>query len=637
MSDEKKAKKKESALTSKSFFSAGGLFLILFILILINIIFSHVNLRWDSTSDKLYSLSEGTKNIISDMEEDVTIKVFYTKDNVNTPVHIKAYAQRMLDFLSEYEYHSDGKITVEVYDVKPDSDEEDWARSYGIEGINLPTGDRIYFGLVAMAADQEETIKMVDPSREEHLEYDITRMISKVQSPEKQKIGIISGLPVFGQPPMFNMQNPSQQGAEPWLFVTELKKTYTVEEISESAESIDKETDLLIIFHPKELKASLQYAVDQYVLRGGNAVVFVDPFPVSDRSPAPGGQPPKGSSLEKLFAAWGIKMDSTKVVADFDYSTQTGGRNNQVEDNPFVLSADTNAFNKDDITTAKLEKMLFPIAGAIEKDMGSDFEYKSLVKSSKNSSLTESFRVRFGAAQLRRDFKPSIDKYDLAVRIRGKFKTAFPAGKPESEDSKDKSEDSSDEAKHLTEGEKKATVVIVSDVDMLFDAYYIRRQSFLGFNLSKVFNDNLNFLLNTSEMLTGSEELISIRSRGKFERPFVKVQELEKKAQARWLAREQELVRKADETNRKLREFDKQKDKSQKFIMSPEQEAEIQKFREEKKRINTELKQVRRNLRADIEALGNRIKFYNIFLMPMLVSLAGIGYAIYRRNKSFTA
>lgn len=636
MSDGKKAKEKESALTGKSLFSAGGLFLILFILILINMIFSQVNLRWDSTSDKLYSLSEGTKKIISDLEEDVTIKVFYTKDNVNTPVHIKTYAQRMLDFLSEYEYHSDGKITVEVYDVKTDSDEEDWARSYGIEGINLPMGERIYFGLVAMAADQEETIKMVDPSREEHLEYDITRMISRVQSPEKQKIGIISGLPVLGQPPMFNMQNPSR-GADPWLFVTELKKTYTVEDVSESSESIDKDIDLLLIFHPKDLKMGLQYAVDQYVLKGGNAVVFVDPFPVSDSSSAPRGQPPKGSSLEKLFTAWGIKMDSTKVVADFDYSTQTGGRNNQVEDNPLVLSVNADAFNKDDITTAKLEKMLFPIAGAIEKDLGSDFEYRSLVQSSKNSSMTESFRVRFGTAQLRKDFKPSIDEYDLAVRIRGKFKTAFPGGKPEDKDSKDKPEDSSDKKEeHLAEGEKKSTIVIVSDVDMLFDAYYIRRQSFLGFNLSKVFNDNLNFLLNTSEMLTGSEELISIRSRGKFERPFIKVQELEKKAQARWLVREQELVRKADETNRKLREFDKQKDKSQRFIMSPEQEAEIQKFREEKKRINKELKQVRRNLRADIEALGNRIKFYNIFLMPMLVSIAGIGYGVYRRNKSFT-
>lgn len=631
MSDEKKAKK--SAIGSKSLFSAGGLVLVLFILILVNIIFSRVNLRWDSTDDKLYSLSEGTRKILSNLEEDVSLKVFYTKDSVNTPVHIKTYSQRLLDFLSEYEYYSRGKVSVEVYDVETDSDEEDWARSYGIEPVNLPSGERIYFGLVAMAADQEETIKMIDPSRETQLEYDMTRIISKVQSPEKQKLGIISSLQIFGTPPAFNMQSPSR-GMEPWMFVTELKKTYNVEEINTTAGSIGDDIDLLLILHPKNLSEKLRYAVDQYVLKGGNAIVFVDPFAVSDSSPNPQGMP-SSSSLKKLFAAWGVEMDATKVVVDFDYTTKLRNQNNQPEDSPLWLSIKSGSFNADDIATAKLESILLPVAGAIKKIPDSESEYKSLMKSSSNSSLTESFKVRFGASMLRRDFKPSIDQYDLAVRVRGKFKTAFPDGKPKDKDAKDKSDKKDEsEAAHLAEGKEDAVIVIISDADMLFDSYYVSKQNFLGINLSRMFNDNLNFLLNTTEVLTGSEELISIRSRGKFGRPFVKVQELEKKAQTRWLAREQELVRKADETNRKLREFDKQKDKSQRFVMTPEQESEIQKFQEEKRKVNSELKQVRRNLRADIETLGNKIKFINIFVMPMLVSLAGIGYAVYRRKRS---
>ena len=631
MSDEKKAKK--SAIGSKSLFSAGGLVLVLFILIFVNIIFSRVNLRWDSTDDKLYSLSEGTRKILSSLEQDVSLKVFYTKDSVNTPVHIKTYSQRLLDFLSEYEYYSRGKVSVEVYDVETDSDEEDWARSYGIEPVNLPSGERIYFGLVAMAADQEETIKMIDPSRETQLEYDMTRIISKVQSPEKQKLGIISSLQIFGTPPAFNMQSPSR-GMEPWMFVTELKKTYNVEEINTTAGSIGDDIDLLLILHPKNLSEKLRYAVDQYVLKGGNAIVFVDPFAVSDSSPNPQGMP-SSSSLKKLFAAWGVEMDATKVVVDFDYTTKLRNQNNQPEDSPLWLSIKSGSFNADDIATAKLESILLPVAGAIKKIPDSESEYKSLMKSSSNSSLTESFKVRFGASMLRRDFKPSIDQYDLAVRVRGKFKTAFPDGKPKDKDAKDKSDKKDEsEAAHLAEGKEDAVIVIISDADMLFDSYYVSKQNFLGINLSRMFNDNLNFLLNTTEVLTGSEELISIRSRGKFERPFVKVQELEKKAQTRWLAREQELVRKADETNRKLREFDKQKDKSQRFVMTPEQESEIQKFQEEKRKVNSELKQVRRNLRADIETLGNKIKFINIFVMPMLVSLAGIGYAVYRRKRS---
>ncbi len=631
MSDEKKAKK--SAIGSKSLFSAGGLVLVLFILILVNIIFSRVNLRWDSTDDKLYSLSEGTRKILSNLEEDVSLKVFYTKDSVNTPVHIKTYSQRLLDFLSEYEYYSRGKVSVEVYDVETDSDEEDWARSYGIEPVNLPSGERIYFGLVAMAADQEETIKMIDPSRETQLEYDMTRIISRVQSSEKQKLGIISSLQVFGTPPAFNMQSPSR-GMEPWMFVTELKKTYNVEEINTTSGSIGDDIDLLLILHPKNLSEKLRYAVDQYVLKGGNAIVFVDPFAVSDSSPNPQGMP-SSSSLKKLFAAWGVEMDATKVVVDFDYTTKLRNQNNQPEDSPLWLSIKSGSFNADDIATAKLESILLPVAGAIKKIPDSESEYKSLMKSSSNSSLAESFKVRFGASMLRRDFKPSIDQYDLAVRVRGKFKTAFPDGKPKDKDAKDKSDKKDEsEAAHLAEGKEDAVIVIISDADMLFDSYYVSKQNFLGINLSRMFNDNLNFLLNTTEVLTGSEELISIRSRGKFGRPFVKVQELEKKAQTRWLAREQELVRKADETNRKLREFDKQKDKSQRFVMTPEQESEIQKFQEEKRKVNSELKQVRRNLRADIETLGNKIKFINIFVMPMLVSLAGIGYAVYRRKRS---
>ncbi len=625
MSDKKKG-------LGKSLFSAGGLILILFILILINLIFSQVTLRLDTTEDRLYSLSEGTKKIISELKEDVTIKVFYTKDNVNAPIYIKTYAQRLLDFLSEYEYHSGGKIVVEVYHPEPDSEEEDWAMKYGITGMGLHTGENLYFGLVAVAADQEEVIKAVDPSREEQLEYDITRMISRVQSPDRQKIGIISAIPIFGQPPMqFNMQNP--QAAEPWLFITELKKTYEVEEVNMSSELIGDDIDLLILLHPKDASEKLEYAIDQYVLRGGNLIAFTDPLSVSDKVPGPGGQP-KGSALKKLFSAWGVEMEESKLVTDFDYATKLRTQTGQVEDNPMWLSAKTHAFNSEDITTAKLENMLFPMAGAIRKAEDSTYEYTALVTSSKNSALTETFRARFGAGQLRRDFKPSVDTYDLAVRVRGAFKTAFPDGKPESKDSKDASADSSEKnTNHLAEGENEASVVIVSDADLLADSYYVSRQNFLGMNISRVFNDNLNFLLNTAETLTGSEALISIRSRGKFERPFTRVQELEKKAQARWLAREQELTRKADETNRKLKEFEKKKDKSQQFIVSAEQEAEIRKFQEEKRKINKDLKEVRRNLRADIEALGTKVKVVNIAMMPFFVSFIGIVYALYRRKK----
>lgn len=625
----------------KSVSSVGGLVLVLLILVLLNIIFFQVNVRYDATEDKLYSLSEGTKQILSNLDEDVIIKVFYSKKMVNVPVHIKAYAQRVLDFLSEYEHHGNGKLSVEIHNTEVDSEEEEWAQEYGINGINLTTGETLYFGLVAMAADQEETIAFMDPSGEAHLEYDITRIISRVQSSKKQKIAIIAGLPVFGgAQPSFNPQNQNP-ALSPWLFVSELNKTYDVVKVDLNAEKIETDTDLLVIVHPAGLSEKIQYAVDQYVLKGGNLIVFADPLATVDNN-----NPGQSLPMKKLFDAWGVTLNTTRAVVDFDLSTRLRTRDNRIEDNPFWISAGPASFNTDNIITAKLESMLLPIAGAIKKIPESPYEFEPLVQSSTNCQLVETFKARFGTNTIRHEFSPSNEKYNLAVKISGQFKTAFPEGKPKrSADPRDVGTQTSDkpespekdsgntEEKGLKQGVKKATIVIVADTDMLFDDYYVDQQNFLGFNMARIFNDNLNFLLNTGEMLTGSEALISIRSQGKFERPFTRVNALEKKAQMRWLARERELVEKAEETNRKLKELEQQKNASQKFIISEKQEAEINKFQSKKQEINRQLKEVRRNLRASIESLGSTIKFINLFFIPLLVGIGGIVFAVYKQKK----
>ena len=619
---------------NRSLYSAGGLVLILLILVLINFIFSRVNLRADATEDNLYSLSAGTRKILSGLKQDVVIKVFYSKSAVNIPASIKTYANRMLDFLSEYEQESNGKVRIEVYDPKMDSDEEEWAQKYGIEPVDLPTGDRIYFGLAAVSADQEETIKMMDPSGEQRLEYDITRLITRVQTPDKPKIGILSGLPVLGQPPNPYTGQPQQA---PWQFVTELQKTYEVNPIAPTAQEIDGSIDLLLLIHPKGFSEALWFAIDQYVLKGGNAIVLVDPFSTLD--PSPGSV--KASSLGPLFKAWGVEMTADRVLADLTYSTRVRTRGGEVEDNPFWLSLTPEAFNRNDIITSKLEKIILPAAGVLSDSAGDQFHYEPLLQSSPESMLEEAFKVRQTAKEIRQDFKPSQKKYDLAVKISGIFNTAFPEGKPEVKDKdadkkppKAESEPPAAPAEALKKGKKPATIIIVADTDFLYDGYYVQKQNFLGFEIARIFNDNLNLLLNASEMLSGGQELISIRSRGKFEKPFTRVETLEKKAQVKWLAREQELMKKADEANRKLEQLEQQKDASQKLLISQEQEAEIQKFQAEKLRIRKELKTVRRNLRADIEKLGMAVKLLNIFLMPLLVCLAGVLFAVYKRKKS---
>lgn len=631
---------KDRKRLAKSIYSAGGIGLVLLIILLMNLIASQADVRWDATQDNLYSLSKGTRTILDGLPGEVTIKVFYSSRVVNMPSHIKTFASRTLDFLSEYEYYSAGKVKIEQYDPVEDSEEEDWAQKYGLQGISLPSGERVYFGIVAVHADQKEAIAFIDPGREEHLEYDITRIISRVSHPKKEKIAILSNLPIFGTAPMgMMMPGMPQQGSDPWLFVQELKKSYTVEPLDPSADTVDADTDLLILFNPKNLSNKLLYAIDQHVLSGRNLMVFADPVSVMD-DPRSAQMP---SNLQALFKAWGVTMDTGKVVADFSLATRLRNQNNQPELNPLWLSTRPQAFNTQDIITAKLESTLLPVAGALDKEKDSTYEFAPLIQSSPNSQLVEALKAQMDVESLKQDFKPSNQKFNLAVKIGGAFKSAFPDGpakdapKPGEEPPKDSPEDKSASPGGLKQAEKKATIVIVADSDLLYDGYFVSKQNFLGYTISNVFNDNLNLLLNSAEILTGSDALIEIRSRGSFDRPFTRVAALEEKAQARWRDREQELVKKVEQTNDTLRQLEQQKDASQRAIISPEQQAEIEKFQEEKRQINDELKIVRRNLRADIESLGRVVKFINIFLMPLLVSLAGILYAVYLSRKRSAA
>ncbi|CAN2042796.1 ABC transporter [Candidatus Magnetomoraceae bacterium gMMP-15] len=622
--------KTKTSEISKTLVSASGIVIMLAVVILVNVIFSHASLRWDLTEDKTYSLSDGTKNILENLQEDVTIKVFYNKSLPDIPIHIKTYARRILEFLNEYVQYGKGKISLEIYDPRVDSDEEEWAMKYGIQALNLPAGDKIYFGLVVMAVDQEETIPFIDPAKEALFEYDITRMIYRVQNPSKKVVGIISSHPVFGSP---QIPGQPQANSEPWMFITEMKKTYNVREISTLSESIDKDVDLLLIIHPKQLSEKLQYAIDQYVLLGKNAIVFVDPVSISDTSPARNQyMRNNSSSIDRLFTAWGITLEKNKAVVDMHHATKLRTQNNKVESNPIWISANKETFSSDNVITANLDSLLFPVAGSIKKAADGLYEVEPLIQSSLQAALTDSFKANFGAENIRRDFSPSAEKLNIAVKVQGKFKTAFPAGPPK--DDNDKENSSKKQEDGLKEAKDNVTIIAVADTDMLFDSYYVQKQNFFGFNMSNMFNDNLNFLLNSAEVLTGSQDLISIRSRGKFERPFTTVQKLERKAQERWHSKEQELVKQVEATNSRLRTLEQKKDPSQKMIISPEQEAEMKKFQDQKIKIGKELKHVRRNLRADIEALGTKIKFINIFLMPLLVSIGGILFAVFKQKRA---
>ncbi len=623
--------KNRSFHRKKTFLSLTGLVILLVILILVNILVSNANIRWDVTEDGVYSLSKGTKSILASIKSPVVIKFFFSESNPNIPSNLALYAKRIRDFLSEYEHASKNRVRVEFYDPRPDSDEEEWAERYGIEPIQAAGGEKIYCGLVLVSADQEEIIEWLDPSQESTLEYNVTRIIQDLQSVRKKVVGVISDLPVFGT--SGRQASPGQKPEGPWFFIEELKKAYDVRTIHASATDIDRDVDVLMIIYPKMLSEGLRYAVDQHVLSGGNVMVFVDPLCVSDRSQGPQQfMGSAGASLPKLFASWGVSMNPKMAIADFDQPTRVMTKNSSPEENPLMISARGLSFNQEDIVTSGLESMLFPIAGAIQQVEGAPYQFEALVVSSENSAAIEAFKAYMGVQAIKKDFVPAGKRFNIVVRVRGKFKTAFSGGfkgeNPLDADGKRKKE-----MPHAEEGVKETTVIIVSDADMLADHFYMQKRNLLGFAISEMFNDNLNFFANASEILTGSDDLIELRSRGKFERPFTAVLKLRKQAQEKWLSKENELVARIEETNQKLRELDKQKSTSQKLVVSSEQEVEIARFKEEKQKINRELKEVRKNLRSEIEDLGTRVKWFNIFLMPFLVSLVGIGFALYKQRK----
>lgn len=621
----------------RALLSSTGLMIVLPVVILVNVIFSFVNMRWDATENKVYSLSEGSRHIVSRISEPVVIKFFWSRNDAELPRALRLYAGNVKDFLAEVERAGNGRISIKEYDTRLDSDEEDMARKYALRPFASQQGCPLYCGLVFLSGEREERIATLDPSREELLEYDIMRNIYQSQLPGKKTVGIISDLPVFG------IARPGEP-AVPWIFVQELKKTYEVKDLPPNTEKIDPEINILMLIHPKNLSPQLQFAIDQYVLGGGNALVFVDPYAMSEVGPMAsrfGMFSAPASSAQTLFKAWGISTDPLSITVDYGQSTRMGSPSGKTDDNPLVLSLRPDTMNHKNQITSRLDSMLVGLSGALRKAADSSYEFEPLLFSSHDAALATVMQISKPVEDIRREISPAGEQLVLAAQVRGKFKTAFPDGPPKIPDPPGgpagKQEESRQQqtaqppADYLREGKALSTLVVVADTDLLADPFYVNSNPSQGMGGARMFNDNFNFVANACELLTGNDDLIGLRSRGKFQRPFTRVLALQRSAQEKWLSKEQELARQGEETNRKLQILQQRKDESQRQIVSAEQEAEILKFQEEKRKIDLELKEVRKQLNAEINDLGRKLRIVNIFLVPAWVILAGLGFAMFRQ------
>src|SRR2546422_704130 len=629
-------------------YSAVGVAAMFVLLAGFNIVAAAFKQRIDLTKEKAFTLSASTKAILKKIDTPVKIRFYCTRAENPSPetVFLRNYAQQVEDLLDEFKQNAGSKLLIQKFNPLPDSDAEDSAKLNGIEGQAVSAeGEPFYLGLAVNMLDETVAIPFLSPSRERMLEYDVARAISQVITPRKPVVGVMSALPVFGE---FNpmMMRMGQRGQEPWIIINELKRDFTVKEVSLGVDKIDDDVKVLVVIYPREISDGAQYAIDQFVLRGGRVVAFLDPLSIADnRSSNPSnplqGAMSSGATMDKLLKAWGIEFDVSKAVADMTFKTNIRGQDGRPQEAAAVLSLTKEAMNADDAVTSQLDNLLLPYPGAFTGTPAAGLKETVLLKTTKNSQFIDKIMAQFGGGA--KDFKASDKEYALAIRLAGKFKTAFADGKPgeksaEKKDEGEKKEDKKPETKpdnSLKESTADTVVILVGDSDMIFDPVCVQVQNIFGQKIIIPQNGNLNLAQSMVEQLAGDSNLIGVRSRATLNRPFTVVKKMEQPAQEADRKKIKELETRLAETQQKLNELQRTKEKGQqRFILSPEQQQELAKFRQKEAEAKKELKQVRKNLRRDVDSMENRLKWINIAAMPVVVSLTGITLAVYKRKRT---
>ncbi|WP_119418367.1 Gldg family protein [Desertibaculum subflavum] len=615
--------------------------------------------RIDLTEQKLYTLSEGTRNVLASIQEPITLRLFYSAKLANDLPQIKAYGQRVRDLLEAYASRAGGKIRLEVIDPEPYTEAEDRAVAAGVQGAPLDANQatQFYFGLVGTnTADKQEVIPFLQQDREQFLEYDLTRLVYTLTDPKKPVLGLLTDIQMqYG--PGGVMAAMRGQGA-PYILYNQLKDVFQVKTIATDVKAIDDDVTVLMIVHPKALSEQTQYAIDQFVMRGGRVVLMVDPHYESEQPPQGmmGMQmmEPKSSNLPKLMQAWGVAMDEKLFVGDRSVAIRVnageGSRRGAVDYVAWMQLGPANR-NPDDVTTGELGTINLISAGALKPVEGAGTTVTPLLYSSKDQAAlidVAKIAVRPQPDVLLAEFKPSGERYTLAARISGPAKSAFPDGPPpppkkEGEEAKEgeaKPEAKADEkpaeaAKpHLAESKGPINVVVVADVDMIEDRFWVRVQDFFGQRMAVPFAGNADLLVNAVDSLSGSNDLITLRSRGRSNRPFEAIDQLRREAGQEFVSREQELQKKLQETEKQIAELQsKRKAGAGGALLSAEEQAAIDNFRKELIRVRRELRDVQYNLNRSVERLAGWIKFANIGLVPIVVAGVAIGLGAVRRQR----
>ncbi len=595
--------------------------------------------RLDLTENNLYTLNPGTFKVIETIKEPITLRLFFSDKLSRDIAPMREYGQRVRELIEEYVVRSNGMIRLERVDPEPFTDNEDLAILYGLQGMQISqAGEKFYFGLVATnSTDDISIIPFFEQNRETYLEYDISRIVNDLANPKKKKLGLISTLPINGG--LAYPDAPASDYVPPWEIYNRLGEVFEIVSIPSETNMISEDIDLLMVVHPKDLNNSTKYAIDQFVLSGKGTIFFVDPYSEVERNALPIEQRRTyipGSNLNTLFSNYGAYVEPGMIVGDrISGRKVTIGRsqNSRVITYVLWLALTKDLMNPNNLITNELESILTNTPGGIIRSKDAKSKFEILYSSNPDSMFIERFKIQFrpDPTLLLSEFQSDKVAKNLAVSLTGEFKSAYIDGPPLPEDGEQPIENNA----HLQQT-KNGNILIFADTDMLSNSIWTQKQDNFGKETFTPISDNGSLVINAVEYLAGGGELIALRTRGTSMRPFIVVEELQKKAETAYRETEKSLQNDLTVTENKLRDLQRGASIATQDgapILSKEQADTLQEFKDQIINIRKKLRDVQRDLRVDIEKLGLMLKLYNIWIAPILVSISAVLVFIMRRRK----
>lgn len=612
------------------------------VLLLVNFLASRLPVRGDLTAGKIYTLSEGSRSLLAKIEEPVTLRLYASRGVAGLPTHYKNYADRVEEMLRAYVRASGGKLVLETISPAADTPEEERAQSAGIQPQQAPmTGEPFYLGLVAIQADQQKSIPVFSPQREELLEYDISTLVHSVQQLNKPKLGLLTKLPLAGQAPnpMMMMRQQPQRGQ---LVYDEWARGFQIVTVEADFAELPSDLAALAVLHPTGLTPAQEFAIDQFILSGKPVLLAVDPASTwfkrqgGQQAMFGGGSPDASSDLPGLLKAYGIAYDPQQVVGDARLATPVNAGNGQVARMPVWLSLTADNLQAGSPATAQLGSLLFVESGSVSVEARPGREVTPLVESSEIAGNVPAFTLQFAQPdEVSRSLVNGTTKKTLAALVTGEFATAFPAGKPAAPDAAEKKDGDAAAEKPAAPAALKSgkgTLLVVADTDWLLDDFSVRRQRIFGQEMVEPLNDNLFLGSNLVEFLAGSPDLIALRGKVSANRPFVVVTKMQEAAQAKYNAQLTALETRISEVQGKISELQGKSPDGGRLVATPEVLKEIEKFQSEELEMRRERRAIRRSLTEEIDALENKLLLINLLATPTLLGAFGLWFARHRRR-----